>query len=357
MTTRQALQVAACALRVTPGEPMIRLIPAGQFDAPQGTFAGAGPWVLTEQAARRVMEQAGLRSADIVIDYEHQTLLVERNGKAAPASGWIDAKGLEWREDGLYGPVTWTGAAAQAIASDEYRYLSPVFTYDADTGEVLNLLHVALTNTPAINQELGAAALAAARMAYNPATTEDNTVDKEKLIALLGLAASATDQDIENAIAALKAASANLAALRQALDVDDQGDPTAAVAALKTQAGNATPDMTKYVPRAVFEEAQGQIAALKEAGADSEMDRLIEEGLADGRIAGQATADWLRTQGLAALKAHLEDAPGIAALKATQTQGKKPDADDKPGELTKEELAVCKAMGIKPEDYKKANAA
>jgi phage I-like protein len=79
--------------------------------------------------------------------------------------------------------------------------------------------------------------------------------------------------------------------------------------------------------------------------------------LDDGRIAGKATAEWLREQGLAVLNAHLQDSPSIAALKSSQTQGKKPDGDEQQGELSKEELAVCKNMGISPDDFKKSKVA
>lgn len=352
-----AVCVAVCALRVQAGIPMQRLIPAGTFDAPRGAMSGKGPWLLTEESARKVIALAATRSTDIVIDYEHQTLLAEENGKPAPASGWVDAKSLEWREDGLYGRVDWNAAAAKAIGDDEYRYLSPVFPYNAKTGEVLDLLHLALTNAPAIDDAI--AALAAARMAGDSdETDEEDAVKRDQLITNLGLAADATDADIETALAALKSSATELAALKEGLEVDQDGNAVEAVAALKGKAATAAqPDLTQFVPKAVFEEAQTQLAALKAGGDTAEMDRLINEGLDDGRIAGKATADWLREQGIAALKAHLKDSPSVAALKATQTQGKRPDDDGQQGELSKEELAVCKNMGIKPEDFKKSKAA
>lgn len=362
MSNRQPPRIAACALRVAPGDALVRLIPAGRFDAPAGALAGAGPWQLSEPAARAIIARAALRSADIVIDYEHQTLLAERNGQPAPAAGWIDAAGLEWRADGLYGPVRWTAAASAAIDADEYRYLSPVFVYDPDGGEVLDLLHVALTNTPALNQERGAAALAAARRVLDPQsapfiadpTTEEPLVDNATLIALLGLADGATEDDIKAAIAALQESQVQLQAVRQALGMGETDDAAAVVAALKASGATAP---TGFVPRAVYEEAQAQIAALRTGGDQAEIDRLIEDGLAAGRIPGKATADWLRGQGLAALKGYLADAPAIAALGATQTGGRKPDGDaGKPGALSQEEAAVCKAMGISPEAYRQANA-
>ncbi len=356
-----AVHIAACALRVALTDDLTRLIPAGRFEAPRGALSGAGPWFLSEAGARAIMAGAAARSTDIVIDYEHQTLLAEQNGQPAPASGWIDPRSLEWRDDGLYGRVSWTAPAKQAIDADEYRYLSPVFPYDAETGEVLDLLHVALTNTPAIDTAV--TTLAAARMAANdhqpaaesPNRSQEDDMTKEQLIALLGLAlADATDEKIEQTVAALKADAAQTNKLREALGLADDADPVAAVAALKT---GAKPDMSQYVPRAVFDETTQQLAALKAGNETAELDTLIETGLQDGRIAGKATADWLRTQGIAACKAHMKDAPALPAFQEQQkdrvdTQTDKGQTKDG---LTAEELAVCKSMGLTPEAYRKAN--
>lgn len=353
-----AQPVAACALRVQATEDKTRLIPAGTFDAPRGSMAGQGPWHLDAQGAAAIIAQAASRSTDIAIDYEHQTLLADRNGQPAPAAGWVDPRSLEWRDDGLYGAVTWTERARAMIEGGEYRYLSPVFPYDAETGAVLDLLHLALTNTPAIDEgipQLAAARLAAGAEPQDPPHQEDDAVKREQLIALLGLAADATDEQIETGLAALKAQADTAHTLRQALEVGEGDDPAAAVAALKAKADTAKPDMSQYVPRAVFEETTAQLAALKAGGDTAELERLIEEGLADGRIPGKATADWLKSQGLAACKAHLEGAPSIAALKTIQTGGKPPEGDKAKGALTEDELAVCKAMGITPEAYRAAN--
>lgn len=317
---------------------MTRLIPAGEFSAPRGALAGSGPWFLDAAAAKPIIKRAAARSTDIVIDYEHQTLLAEENGKPAPASGWIDHASLEWRDDGLYGRVNWTAAAKAAIDADEYRYLSPVFPYDPKTGTVLDVLHVGLTNNPAIDTAIPA--LAAARMGsgtYDP-THEEDTVDREELIKLLGLAEDATDEQITAAINALKAKA--------------EGAEQAVAAA---KAG-AKPDMSLYVPLAVFQEQGQQLAALRASQGESELDTLIKQGLEDGRIPGQATADWLKPQGLAACKAYLAGAQPIAALRGSQTQSRKP-ADDNAQDngLTEAELAICKSSGIDPADYRKYN--
>jgi len=334
-------------------------MPAGTFHAPRGAAEGNGPWHLSAEAAQAIIRLAAGRSTDIALDYEHQTLYAEKNGKPAPASGWLDPRSLEWREDGLYGSIAWTAAASAAIDANEYRYLSPVFPYDAN-GVPLDLLHLALTNTPAIDE--GAAQLAAARMAITHDVNDDaqeiDTVKREQLIQTLGLAAEATDEQIDTAIAALKAAQADADAFRTALGAKDDVKPSEAVAALKASSATAAPDMTDYVPMAVYQETTQQLAALKAGSETAELDTLIKEGLDDGRIPGQKTADWLRTKGIAACKAHLEGAPSIAALKSTQTQGKPPESTQaKDGELNEAELAVCKGMGLTAEQYRAANPA
>lgn len=329
---------------------MTRLIPAGTFTAPRGALAGSGPWFMDEAAAKPIIERGAARSTDIVVDYEHQTLLSEENGKPAPASGWIDHASMEWREDGLYGRIKWTAAAQAAIDADEYRYLSPVFPYDPKTGTVLDLLHVGLVNNPAIDTAIPA--LAAARMgsgAYD-LTHEEDTVDREELIKKLGLPENATDEQILEAITALqqKAEAAEQAVATAKSDADKE------VAAAKASA--AKPNMADFVPLAVFQEQTQQLAALRASHGTSELDKLIQEGLDDGRIGGKATAAWLKDQGLAACKSFLAGAVPIAALSGTQTNGRKPKGEETQGDdLTEAELAVCKNTGIDPAEYRKHN--
>lgn len=112
--------------------------------------------------------------------------------------------------------------------------------------------------------------------------------------------------------------------------------------------------MTQFVPMAVYQETQTQIAALRASSTTAELDTLLDEGLKDGRIPGQATADWLKPQGLAACKAYLAGAQPIAALRGQQTANRKTEGD-KSGKLSDAELAVCRASGISEADYRKHN--
>lgn len=151
---------AACSLRVRPGAKTIRVFPAGEFDAPRGALAGKGPWRTNAAIASQLIARIRSRSNEIPVDYEHQLLLSEQNGQPAPAAGWLDPQSFRWDEHavepGVIASVRWTERARAYIAADEYRYLSPVFTHD-QTGAVLDLLHVGLTNFPAIDTKMVAA--------------------------------------------------------------------------------------------------------------------------------------------------------------------------------------------------------
>ena len=76
--------------------------------------------------------------------------------------------------------------------------------------------------------------------------------------------------------------------------------------------------------------------------------------LGDGRLLPPQEA-WARDLGksnIAQLTAYLETAQPIAALTSTQTQGKPPALATGNAQLSPEELAVCTAMGMTPEQYK-----
>jgi phage I-like protein len=236
--------------------------------------------------------------------------LTAQNGKPVPAAGWIKPNSLSF--DPVKGLLStgfkWTDAAAAAIAADEYRYLSPVFSYDKNTGEVLDLINIALTNSPAIDG-MDAVTLAAASFYFQP--NEDNHVaaTTTTIARELGLAETATAEEINQAIAALKAKAG-------AADAKDTE-----IAALKAKAV----DPAGFVPVAVVTELQTQLAALTTKQETGEKEQLIQANLT--KLPTPGLQDWARTQTIAALTAYLANAPEVAALAGMQTGGKAPGAD------------------------------
>ncbi|QFU23734.1 phage protease [Shewanella eurypsychrophilus] len=347
----------------------VQLLPDGKFAATDGRpfEVPGGKWLMDALAFSNLQANAATRSNDFHFDYEHQTLNSDMNGKPAPAAGWFSE--LEYVPgEGLFAlNVDWTTAANQFIANKEYRYTSAVFSYDAQSGRPLALLHVALTNDPALDGMKAIAALKACAHSNstNPAhslttsqSTKGNKPMTEALKLLLGLLGIDEPGDLSDT-AALKTATDTaktaIAALKTKADKSgtletELNTAQASVAALKNASGEV--DLSKYVPKATYDAQVTAMAALK-AGSDKDSVEQLLKDNADKVL--EAETDYLtsfgKQQGVAALKAMLEARPAIAALKNTQTQGKK-----KPGEngeqLSTEQLAVCKNMGLTVDEFK-----
>lgn len=284
-----------------------RLMPAGRFKAKDGRPAGLKQgWNLTDELANKLIDAANRQNDRFLIDYDHQTLHAKDHGGKAPAAGWFSQ--LEWRPgDGLYAlGVEWTASAQAAIDAKEYRYISPVLTYDAKTGDVTGLLMAAIVNYPALDglTDLAAAAASLFHLTRTPPMSE--------LMKRLGLP---EDADETAALAALDA----ILAERDQAKADHQ-------AAL-----SATPDPAKFAPVDAMASMQAELAALRAKVDADEIKSLIEPALADGRLI-EAQKDWATELGKsnrAALQAFLDTAQPIAALSGMQSGGK-PPADPQP---------------------------
>lgn len=331
--------VAGSGARAAPTE--IRLLPAGSFRSGDIRPAECAAWVLDQVAADRLVIAAAARQSDYVIDFEHQTLLARDNGKPAPASGWF--KKLEARPDGLYATdVRWTANAAAMIKAGEYRYISPVFAYDTETGVIQALASAALVNTPGLDGLTDlSVALAALSLTF---PTPEKDVPMKLILAALGLAVTATEDEALVALNALKATH------------------TVALSA----ASSATPNPAQYVGIAVLSAVQGELAttknelaALKAASQVAEVDAVVVAALAAGKLT-PATEAWARDLGkthLAALNSFIAAAPASTKPGTTQTGGKAPAGGEGVAALSADQLKLCGQMNVKPEDFQKTLAA
>lgn len=355
--------IAALSFDVTAAaDGSVQLLPAGTFRANDGRPAGLPGWRLDEALAARVLARARQRKNRFVFDYEHQTQLAETNGQPAPAAGWFSPEDLEFRPgEGLFaGRVEWTPRAQEFLKNKEYRYVSAVFGFDENTGDVLFLVCAALTNDPALDglSEVALAALTARATTLFQAETDTapsssvgtppenvsmNPVLKA-LLAALGLAESATETEAVAALTLIK----NQATLVDGLQTQ--------VAALK----NATPDAARFVPIDKYNELNTQLVQLKASQDAAEVDALINQAKADGKLTPAAEAVWREVgkASVAQLKALVEKTPGNPALAGQQQTGGKAPAGGQGGgegaQLDETALAVCKRMDITPEQFKGA---
>lgn len=355
---RKPINAAIAALSFTlSASKELQILPAGEFRAIDGRPTDVKAWYIDADIAASIIAELSDRKNRLVIDYEHQTLKSEQNGKPAPAAGWF--KQLEWREgDGLYAiDVEWTDTATAHIEAKEYKYFSPVFSYDKKTGAVVQILLGAITNNPALDGMSEAAVAAASRLLIN---TESLTMDIEELLERLrwmfNLPTLATAEDIlgevNKAVDLIKAEGAETTAATFNLI----GHLTAQHQSIATLTAQVeTPDPAKYVPVATMQELQTELAALRNQVNADEVADLVTAALSDGRLlpAQEGWAKGLGTKNIADLKEYLKTAQPVAALTGTQTKGKEPIIENKDGDLTEAQLAVCTQMGVSPEDYKK----
>ncbi|ECK6681524.1 hypothetical protein FSD04_01565 [Salmonella enterica] len=317
----------------------VRLLPAGEFRSNDGRPKECRTWVMNADCAKRLIETAANKQIEYSFDYEHQALRTVQNGKPAPASAWFSE--LEWVEgDGLYATdVRWTAAATQMITSLEYRYVSPVFSYNEFTGEVMGLLNVALTNIPALEELDDGVIVAASRLAaMSIIPDEESSMDEEQIAYLLSqlrwilnLPETSTAADIkaelEKIITAISggqgtaAASVDLLAmLTTATEKDARiAEQAAKIAALSQQVY----DPAKFVPVAALSQVQEQYAQTITESGSQEVEQLITAALSDRRLLPGELETWARDLGQkdpAALKTYLEKAPPMAALNRMQTQ-------------------------------------
>jgi phage I-like protein len=216
------------------GEPPteIKLFPKGRFSTRKGDF------LFDDEAAASVMINYLDQATELHIDYEHQALVTPPI--RAPAAGWYS---LELREDGLYAVgIKWTADGYADVKGKRYRYFSPAFDADPDTGRILRLINIALTNLPA-TKGLQPLVAATARVATSqrsmsmpkpiPKTSKlARDYAKAKLRAILKQLDDAGDADVmdDSADAAMKykMARALMALLDDsgddALKLDDAGD-------------------------------------------------------------------------------------------------------------------------------------
>ncbi|MFM4729296.1 phage protease [Aeromonas caviae] len=345
-----------------------QLLPVGPFKARDGRpfDVPGGHWQLDKSIAITLINRAKALGQDILIDYDHQTLNVEKTGKEAPAAGWYNGDEIEWREgQGLFIKPRWTERAAALVAAKEYRFLSAVFPYDAQ-GRPLELRMTAITNDPGVVGMQALAALSAQLIQPGQPATPAHAAHKEtpmnellkKLLAKLGieLTGDPTDEQLQKALTeldSLQASAKKAPELEAALSAEKT-----ALAALKAQPGGQV-DLAQFVPVATYNALVTQVAALTAQVDTTDAATLIKEARTAGKVVA-AEEEYLTAyaaqKGVAALKALLEPRPAIAALTASQTAAV--TLPEKKGEavLSAEDKYAADQLGISHEDFAKAKA-
>lgn len=327
----------------------VKLLPYGD---PFFGRDGRGPYVLRDKVhAERVI--AATRefngSCDMMVDYDHQSALaaVPGVGGTAKASGWI--KGLDVREDGIWGTaLDWTPSGAAALAAREYRYISPNFRVHPTTREVTRIVNAGLTNSP--NLELPA--LASQQVGADAGEDHDmKNISIAALAAALALTGDPGEAEVLAAIGKLKSdgegAITALASIRTDLALADDADTQAVLAAVATVKAAGTPDPTKFVPKAGFDALNERLGKIE----DERVLASVDQAVAAGKIP-PAMKQWaidLGKKDEAALASYIDKSPAIVGS-GSHVKGE-PKAEK--GKLTAEEQVICSMTGVSETDFLK----
>jgi phage I-like protein len=197
-----------------------------------------------------------VRGQDLDINYDHRG----DPAKGNKAAGWVvDA---DPRPDGLWLGVQFTDTARKEIAAGEWKYFSPEFVneweHPSDGAKHKDVLFGGgLTNRPFLK---GILPLNLSEVFET--RKEGSTVDRVKLIQLLGLSEDASDEDILSGIQQLSEQGSTFGKVTKALELNEGDDPLEAIKALKEPVSN-DPDPVKDV--------------VKQLGEDTPAGRLLQK--------------------------------------------------------------------------------
>jgi len=324
----------------------IRVLPLGRVELSDHRE----PFMVDEACLETLAAAYRSRGVDLVIDYEHQSL----QGNRAPAAGWI--KDLEARGDGLWARVDWTQQARDYLEKKEYRYFSPVLRLDPETRKPTALIHVGLTNVPAINHlpplvaRWGGGAPAPQDLesgepgGRSPEMEQESGKERaemvEELKRLMGLESEAEEEVVWGKV---------LEAFRDlAGSLNLPGEVSAAqlkgaVEALKAGAGRVL-------------EAEAELKGLKVRLAQETADRLVEEALKAGKVS-PAQRGWALEYGRRdpeGFQTYVDRAPKLVPT-GEELRLEREDGGEERG-LLPEELAVCRGLNVSPEAYLEAKS-
>lgn len=346
-------EMFACAgqgVKISGVPTEIKILPLGRVHSQKGDFN------VDDESFALIQKQFRDRKLDIVIDYEHQTLLDVQ----APAGGWI--KGFYKGDDAIVAKVEWTARAAEYLRNKEYRYLSPVVMVRKSDQRATSIHSVALTNTPAID---GMFAIVNALNIEN-IPEGGKIMDLKELARLLGLPETTAEEEIKKAVEdAVRTAEKarekgveNKGADGKPDEGSKQSEGTEIVAnsTILSMLGLKMDARTEDVAATIMElktgdaDTKAELMRLTQRIQEKEAEDAVQKALKAGKITAAQTG-WAKQYALKDMEgfgSFVEKAPVVVP------QGKL-DMKDAPVASGSDEVdaAILKNLGISADDVKK----
>ncbi len=290
-----ALAATTTPERTPPTE--FRIFRAGKNASTKGEF------LFDEAAQASILAEYQAHGVDIPIDWEHAMLRDDVPVRDQRAAGWF---GLEVRDGELWAvKVRWTDEAAAALRAGEWRFISPAFVANKDTGRISQLINVAICNLPATRQLDALVAAKRLETESQPNTTQGAAASQKEtsmalnIIALalaLGLSESAAETDVITAASKHKSESDRLVSLTGSKTPEEA---FGVLAAWKLSHNKVAEVLAADKQRA--EEAE-----------KTEKAALLKQGEESGQITNPLK-DWAGKQSVESLKGFLSAAPSAVA--------------------------------------------
>lgn len=270
-------------------------------------------WTLSNPAG--LVAAFAANQADLPLDIEHASELKAPKGEEAPAQGWIKAVAHRPGQ-GVFVQVDWTAEGAAAWRARRYRYVSPAFVHTAE-GEILALSSVALVTRPALYVP------ALARSEGQSPQEQTSMSLLTRLVGVLGLAATTTEDDLVAAITTQKSLAADIRNPEKFVPAAD----------LQTALARATTAENKLAE--IETETKAATAAAK-----------VDAAIAAGKLAPASREHWLSIASDSGEAFDKAVAAMPAILDPSKTD-KKPEAAEGDGDgLTADQLALCASLGL-----------
>lgn len=336
-----------------------------QLTPNKGKFEGRDGRRFVVKSPTALVKEFNASGEHLQLDIDHKSedvgLLSLFGGDASTiAIGWIDE--MAARNGAIYGHVTWTPTGRQHVLDKNFRGISPVFKISRESYEkylddptknameVIGFASAAITNRPNLQLK-----------SLNTEQPQQGQpfMDREKIIKLLGLNATATDADIEAALAGhndsrTPAPHVDLSLFVPRSDFDALNNQLRTISAQATATAEAA--FTEKVTAAIDQACKdGKITpASKDFHRNTTLNASKKDVKADGTYTFDAAA------GMAQLNSFLEYVgalPVIASndqLRAANSSGG-PIADSVV--RSNQEREICKVLGVRPEEMAKARQA
>ncbi|KPD10905.1 hypothetical protein AN476_18630 [Phaeobacter sp. 11ANDIMAR09] len=137
-------------------------------------------------APEQIIQNSFAEADKLPIDQDHAMDLAAKEGRPAPARGWIVE--MQAREDGIWGRVDWTPSGSALLKDRAYSGISPVIAHLAKpTQQIVAIRRASLVNRPNLR-------------GLHSLNQENDTMFQESIAKLLGLKPDASEDDITTAL-------------------------------------------------------------------------------------------------------------------------------------------------------------